>query len=54
MSSPRKLITPEVGCSSATTIRPIVVLPQPDSPTTPRVSPRLTSNDTPSTALTSP
>jgi len=29
-------------------------LPQPDSPTMPRVSPRATSNDTPSTARTTP
>src|SRR5580692_1766858 len=33
--------------------RPTVVLPDPDSPTSPSVSPRLMSNETPSTALTS-
>src|SRR6476646_7358180 len=34
--------------------RPVVLLPQPDSPTSPRVSPRSISNVTPSTAWTSP
>src|SRR5579872_7220685 len=34
--------------------RPTVVLPEPDSPTKPSVSPSLMSNETPSTALTSP
>ena len=34
-------------------MRPSVVLPQPLSPTSPNVSPRLTSNVTPSTAFTS-
>src|SRR5947199_2151524 len=34
--------------------RPTVVLPQPDSPTTPSVSPFSSVNDTPSTARTSP
>ena len=33
---------------------PVVDLPQPDSPTIPRVSPFLTSKDTPSTAFTLP
>jgi hypothetical protein len=32
----------------------VTLLPQPDSPTTPRVSPGLTLNETPSTALTIP
>ncbi len=32
--------------------RPVVDLPQPDSPTSPSVSPALISNDTPSTAWT--
>ena len=35
-------------------VRPTVVLPQPDSPTSPSVSPRSSVNDTPSTACTSP
>ena len=34
--------------------RAIVDLPQPDSPTTPSVSPSLTVKETPSTALTAP
>ena len=33
---------------------PRVVLPEPDSPTTPTVSPSRTASDTPSTALTWP
>src|SRR5476651_1426519 len=37
-----------------TIARPTVVLPQPDSPTSPSVSPWLSANDTPSTARTSP
>jgi hypothetical protein len=36
------------------TQRAIVDLPQPDSPTTPRVSPSRTVKETPSTALTAP
>lgn len=32
----------------------LVVLPQPDSPTRPRISPAFTRNETPSTALTVP
>src|SRR5262245_54401272 len=34
--------------------RPVVVLPQPLSPTSPRTSPRSTENETPSTAFTWP
>src|SRR5882724_7267863 len=34
--------------------RPVTVLPEPDSPTIPSTSPRPTSNDTPSTAFTTP
>src|SRR2546427_3065699 len=37
-----------------TMARPTVVLPQPDSPTSPSVSPCSSVNDTPSTARTSP
>src|SRR5882757_3678631 len=33
---------------------PVTVLPEPDSPTMPSTSPRATSNDTPSTAFTTP
>ncbi len=35
-------------------MRPVVVLPQPDSPTSDSVSPRMTSNVRPSTAWTAP
>src|ERR1700729_505320 len=50
---PRKTIGPsdEISRSSA---RPSVVLPEPDSPTTPRVSPLRTDRLTPSTALICP
>jgi hypothetical protein len=39
MSRPSKLTVPDVGSTSPSTARPIVVLPDPDSPTNPRVSP---------------
>jgi len=39
-SLPPKLMTPLVGRSRPTITLPIVVLPQPDSPTSPNVSPR--------------
>ena len=50
MSLPRNTIGPseEISRSSA---RPSVVLPDPDSPTTPSVSPLRTATLTPSTAL---
>src|SRR3954452_10647939 len=54
ISSPSNLIEPPVGSSSRSSRRPVVDLPQPDSPTRPSVSPRLMSNDTPSTARTAP
>ncbi len=38
-SRPSKATEPLVGCSRPTSIRPSVVLPQPDSPTMPNVSP---------------
>ena len=53
-SSPSNAIVPAVGLYSRTIARPVVLLPQPDSPTSPRVSPRRSSNETPSTARTSP
>jgi hypothetical protein len=34
--------------------RAVTLLPQPDSPTTPRVCPGRMANDAPSTALTTP
>ncbi len=40
MSVPLKTILPSVGSVSLMIVRPSVVLPQPDSPTTPSVSPR--------------
>ena len=52
MSSPSKRTVPLVGSSSRTSSRPSVDLPQPDSPTSPSVSPRRTSSETPSTACT--
>ena len=54
ISRPSNLIEPLVGSSRRSSSRPVVDLPQPDSPTSPSVSPRLTSNDTPSTACTAP
>src|SRR5690242_9625625 len=49
---PSKRISPEVGSISFMIIRPVVVLPQPDSPTRPTVSPRRMSKVMPSTART--
>src|ERR1700760_3953036 len=44
------LTSPRVGSMSRRRQRPTVDLPQPDSPTSPKVSPRNISNVTPSTA----
>src|SRR5437870_9850309 len=44
--------SPEVGSMSRRVVRPVVDLPQPDSPTRPSVSPGRMSNDTSSTACT--
>ena len=52
MSAPPKLMAPLVASSSLSTVRPIVVLPQPDSPTRPSVSPAAIVNETSSTAFT--
>src|SRR4029077_2944487 len=52
VSLPSNQISPEVGSISRRMQRPVVVLPQPDSPTRPSVSPRPISKLTPSTALT--
>ena len=52
MSRPSKTIRPSVASSSRMMQRAIVDLPQPDSPTTPSVSPCLTLKLTPSTAFT--
>src|SRR5215475_8668751 len=47
-------MTPLVGLSRPTITRPIVVLPQPDSPTSPKVSPGRTPKLTSATALSQP
>ena len=39
ISCPSKMICPSVGSSSRNTVRPSVLFPQPDSPTTPSVFP---------------
>ena len=52
MSMPSNSIVPAVGSMSRSRSRPTVVLPQPDSPTRPSVSPRRISKLTPSTAWT--
>ena len=52
MSAPAKRIVPPVASSSLSTARPTVVLPQPDSPTRPSVSPAITWIETSSTAFT--
>ena len=51
-SFPSKKTAPAALCSSLNNERPNVVFPQPDSPTSPRVSPGKTSKLTSSTALT--
>src|SRR5690348_7852358 len=51
-STPSKRMRPLVGRSRCRMQRPVVVLPQPDSPTRPSVSPRRTVKLTPSTAFT--
>ena len=43
---------PLVGAGNCMMARPVVLLPQPDSPTIPSVSPLITSNEMPLTALT--
>ena len=54
MSWPRKRIAPPVASISRTSARISVVLPQPDSPTIPSVSPLCSANETSSTACTWP
>src|SRR5712691_5190733 len=53
-SAPRKTTSPEVGRGACRMDRASVDLPEPVSPTTPRVSPGHTSNETPETACTVP
>src|SRR5438876_5854436 len=52
MSVPSKRIVPVVGSTSRRTVRPTVVFPHPLSPTSPKISPRRSENETPSTAWT--
>src|SRR5437868_3815974 len=54
ISWPLIFTEPEVGRSSAISTLASVDLPQPDSPTMPRVSPRCRSKEMPSTALIAP
>ena len=51
-SLPSNITEPEVGRGSCMAARPVVLLPQPDSPTRPSVSPFSTSRLMPLTALT--
>ena len=54
MSTPLRATVPDVGSWSRITVRATVDLPQPDSPTRQRVSPRPTAKDTPSGRLVRP
>ncbi len=54
MSRPLKMIFPSVGSVSLMIVRASVVLPQPDSPTRPSVSPAWIERSTPSTAWMAP
>src|SRR4051794_17112990 len=47
---PAMLISPDVGCSSPATQRSVVVLPQPDGPSSTTISPAGTAKLTPSIA----
>ncbi|KAG0925834.1 hypothetical protein G6F31_018600 [Rhizopus arrhizus] len=51
-SWPTSRIAPSVGCTSFIRRRPVVDLPEPDSPTSASVSPARRVKDTPSTACT--
>src|SRR5215467_1638591 len=51
MLDPRYRMSPPVGLYSPSSKRPKVVLPEPVSPTSASVSPRLIDSDTPSTAF---
>src|SRR5437773_2900379 len=53
-SVPSNFTSPAVGLYSCRIARPVVDLPQPDSPTRPSVSPRSTKKSIPSTARTAP
>ncbi len=53
-SRPRNFTEPDVGLCSCRMARPVVDLPHPDSPTTPRVSPASRCSETDETACTLP
>src|SRR6266550_4422191 len=53
-SPPSKETVPDVGSISRRISRPSVLFPDPDSPTSPSVSPECMSSETSSTARTSP
>ena len=53
-SVPSNLTEPDVGRVSCSTERPVVDFPQPDSPTSPSVSPGAMVKETPETAWTAP
>ena len=56
--APLKRISPSIVADlrvmRPSAVRHVTLLPEPDSPTIPNVSPRRTSNESPSTALTMP
>src|SRR2546422_2617875 len=54
MSSPRKVIVPAVGVSAPEMQLNAVVLPEPLGPISPRISPSLTSKETPPSAMNPP
>ena len=51
IETPAMVTSPAVGGNSPTTMRATVDFPEPDSPTSAKVSPLAMSKDTPSTAL---
>ena len=53
-STPSNSTWPAVGFDSCRIALPVVLFPQPDSPTRPSVSPRSTKKSIPSTARTAP
>src|SRR5690242_11134062 len=53
-ASPRTQTSPDVVASEPISIRMVVVLPEPDGPTTPRIDPRPTVRSIPPTATVSP
>src|SRR5689334_1679210 len=54
MSRPRRRIRPAVGSSKPPIMRSVVVLPQPEGPSSEKNSPGRISSETPSTARTAP